>query len=1363
LRKSTSTTLEPATLDLVNKTFYEEGTGNVKETRAPAGNSEQVSAPSFSADFGSEGTGSGSLKGSWGIALDASGDAWVADTGNNRIEEFSPTGSFITTYGKEGSGNVQFKEPRDIAINQSTGNMYVADSANNRIEELNSKGEFVSSIGTSGSGKLNYPRYVTIDASGDLWVSDYGNNRVVEFSSEGIFIREVGTIGTGNGQFTKPAGIAITEGSVYIVDEGNSRVEQFTTSGTYLGQFGSKGSKSGQFNEPLDITENQSTGALYVCDLANNRMEEFSPAGKFLTEWQTWGSTHEQYGPASVAVGATGKLYIDDPYVNKIGIWISPETGGTNLRYSTQFGTSGTGNGQFNDPSGVAVDGHGDVWTTDFTNDRFEEFSSKGGFIASYGKEGGGNGQFYGPAGIAINKSTGNVYIADDWGAHMEEFSSAGTFIREFGSSGEGKLNGPIGVAIDLSGDVWVTDSGNNRIVEFSSTGTYIAAYGKEGKGEAQFKDPAAIAVSGEDVYVADSANHRIEELTVKGAYVRAFGVEGNGSSEFWTPEGIAVDAAGNLYVSDHNAGHIEEFSPSGVFKATFSSPGSGEGQLTHPGGDAIDSAGDLYIVDSGDNRVELWNDNQQAAHDTQTIYYTAEANLTYPNCGNHPEWADLVCQTQPATQPDHGVSELPVTTIGSYNIWDEAEKTEEKFGTGVKEVIRTKTETYDSAGRALTSKEISSIDTALPEVTNEYNTENGALAKQSTSEGSITEKYNTLEQLIEYTDAAGNVTKDTYEEGGDGRLVETREGKGEEAKSSQTFSYDLTTGFITKLIDSAAGTFTASYDLEGTMNSETYPNNMTANYTTNSVGQTTSLVYEKNTSCASKCPEIWFGDSIIPSIHGETLQQTSTLSKENYAYDGAGRPFETQETPAGKGCTVRLYAYEEESNRTSETTREPGTEGKCATEGGTIERHTYDEADHLTDEGVEYETFGNTTKLPANDEDGHEITSTYYVDNQVASEEQNKELIDYTYDPLGRTLDTISENKGTKAKSTIIAHYSGSGNALTWTSEGTEKWTRNIPGIDGTLSATQEAGKEPILQLHDLQGDIVATAVKSETESKLRSTYNSTEFGVPSEGKAPPKYAWLGAAGIFTETTFESGVSTQNGVSYIPQIARDLQTAPIVPPGAFPNGQGTGSPYSSEIPGWYISLSNAESETTAAAYQKKLEEEARKRAEEEAPKPSPGGGPMLPLGGSSGWACEDAAITDQEVPGCGPTEAEWLTAEEAFYEGDAEARAAWGPGSFKNFIEGVAHEASSVGEYLYRNAAFNFDSQLKKAKASWNFFVELFNPDGFAELGFSCAKGAKDGTDSTDALSQELPPAGSKVVVGVGLVLGCINGVGGG
>ena len=103
-----------------------------------------------------------------------------------------------------------------------------------------------------------------------------------------------------------------------------------------------------------------------------------------------------------------------------------------------------------------------------------------------------------------------------------------------------------------------------------------------------------------------------------------------------------------------------------------------------------------------------------------------------------------------------------------------------------------------------------------------------------------------------------------------------------------------------------------------------------------------------------------------------------------------------------------------------------------------------------MTDEGVEYDALGNATKLPAVDAGGQELGSSYYVDGQVATQEQNKTLDSYVYDPAGRTMEATAEDTETKAGRRIVSHYAGPGEAVTWTSEGTEKSSRNIPGIGG-------------------------------------------------------------------------------------------------------------------------------------------------------------------------------------------------------------------------------------------------------------------------------------------------------------------------
>ncbi len=1140
LRKPTSVVTDPGGLDRASTTVYSGETGDVVETQSPGGDSETVYPPVFSSQFGGEGSGNGQFERTGGVAIDASGDDWVADYYNDRVEKFSPSGTFLAAYGTGGSGNGQFYHPLGLAINQSSGSVYVADSQNNRIEELSSSGAFVRSFGTSGEGTLKEPSGVAISANGEeLYVADHGDNQIVVFSAEGAFIRKFGSAGSGNGQLSAPNAIVVSEGSVFVVDSGNDRVEQFSSSGAYEGQFGAKGTGSGQFESPSFIAANPSTGVLYVSDTNNHRVEEWSPSGKFLTEWQTWSPSHELDFPYGLAVDSSGKLYVGDEWGDKVSSWLPPEAGGAKLAFGSAFGSAGWEGGHFWGPLGVAVDGEGDVWVTDHGNDRVEKFSPAGSLIASYGSHGYGNGEFDEPTGIDINQATGDVFVSDTGNERIDELSPTGSFITSFGHSGAGKLAHPAGLKVDSAGNVWVADSAEDRIVEFSSTGTFIAAYGEEGSGHGQFKAPMGIAFSGEHAYVADAGNSRVEILSTKGEYINKIAIEGPGSGELYDPEGIASDAAGNLYVVDSSAGHVEEFSASGAYKATYASAGSGEKQLNHPVGVAIAADGDMYVADTEDNRVEHWTNDNPAVHHAQTVYYSAGEEASVTACRKHPEWAGLPCQTNPAAQPNTpGLPELPVMTI-AYNMWDEKAVVEERFGS----VTRVTTNTFEgNSERPLSTEEKSSVNATMPKVTDKYNIATGDLEEQASTNGEkLVSTTNQLGELATYTDADGN--RATLEHDAYGRVTELKDGS-EEGRGSQKYAYNATTGARTSLTDSAAGLFGATQDVEGNTTAETFPNGMTAYYTRNSVGAATGIEYKKTSHCTEEKEScVWFKERLTPSIHGEAIKQMSTLAEASNTYNSAGELTQVQETPTGEGCKIYLYNYDEDGNRLSQTEREPATEGKCATEGGSTQAHVYS-ANRLADPGVIDDAFGDTERLPAVDAGGSELVSTFYVDGQVYKQKQSGETIEYMLDPEDRTRKTTYE--GGKP-SPVISHYDAPGSAVAWTSEPESKWTRNIPGIEGELAAVETSSMSVVLQLHDLQGNIVATAGISEIETKLLSKYSSSEFGVPTGKGRPPRYAWFGAGELTSE--FSSGVITQDGETYVPQTGRELQAeAPDLP-----------------------------------------------------------------------------------------------------------------------------------------------------------------------------------------------------------------------
>ncbi len=855
--------------------------------------------------------------------------------------------------------------------------------------------------------------------------------------------------------------------------------------------------------------------------------------------------------------------------------------------YKAQFGSKGSGAGQANYPYDDTIDSHGNLWVSDVENDRVDEFSSSGAFIEAFGfgvgtkgeekletctstckagKAGSDSGQFSFPAGIAF--AGGDLYVADWGNDRIEVFNEKIELVTTIGSkgTGAGQFEGPVAVEVAPNGNIWVGDSGNNRLEEFKSSGAFIEAIGfgvnggtgkvfevctssckagLAGSGNGQFAEPSGIAFANGAMYVAEFKNARVQEFNEKYEYAAKFGSKGTGNGEFEAPESIAVSPAnGDLYVADIDNDRVEEFTTSGSYLTQFGSKGSTNGQLKEPAGVAISTAGEIYVSDTDNYRIEEWAPTitgNEGAHDTKTIYYTKASNSEYKECGEHPEMANLPCETLPAGQPGtSGLPELP-TTKYTFNVLNEPETTTEKVGS----TERTNTNTYDAAGRPKTLAISSTVGEPVPTVTDEFNKETGALEKQCQNEGKLCVKGidNKLGQLESYIDAGGNTTTFEYEKEKEARLVETNDQQG-----TEKFEYSETTGLPDELIytnGTTKLTFTATRDVEGNILTESWPNGMSVTWAYDSVDKPISLVYKKTTSCTEeekeKCK--WFKDTVTPSIHGQWLEQASTFSHQNYFYASPGNLTEVQNITGGK-CTTRLYAYDEDINRTSLTTREASTE-KCATEGGTIQEHKYDTADRLTDPGIAYNPLGDITTLPAADAEAnaeHPLTNTYYTNNQVASQTQNEQTIGYKLDPAGRTLETASTGKPNNF--TTLSHYAGPSSAPAWTINPVSgEWRRNIMGLSGSLVAIQNNGETPELELINLHGDVIAKAYLSETATGLASKADTSEFGVPTV-TAPAKYSWLGASELPTE--LPSGVISMGARSYVPQIGRFLQPDPV-------------------------------------------------------------------------------------------------------------------------------------------------------------------------------------------------------------------------
>jgi sugar lactone lactonase YvrE len=349
-----------------------------------------------------------------------------------------------------------------------------------------------------------------------------------------------------------------------------------------------------------------------VADTNNQRIQHFSAAGQFLGQWGSYGSGDGQFSkPRGVAVGSDGTVYVTDWGNHRI------QRFSTAGQFLGQWGSYGSADGQFNHPSDITISTDGTIYVADTDNYRIQHFSATGQFLGQWGSQGNGDGQFnwvmslvVNPAGVVV-ASDGTVYVADSGNNRIQRFSATGQFLGKWGSygSGDGQLNGPRGIAVTSDGTVYVADTYNHRIQRFSATGQFLGKWGSQGNGDGQFSYPSGVAVASDGtVYVADSGNRRIQRFSATGQFLGQWGSQGNGDGQFGYPSGVAVASDGTVYVADSGNHRIQRFSATGQFLGKWGSLGSGDGQLSGPWGVAVASDGTVYVADTGNNRIQRFS-----------------------------------------------------------------------------------------------------------------------------------------------------------------------------------------------------------------------------------------------------------------------------------------------------------------------------------------------------------------------------------------------------------------------------------------------------------------------------------------------------------------------------------------------------------------------------------------------------------------------------------------------------------------------------------------------------------------------------------------------------------------------------------
>jgi tripartite motif-containing protein 71 len=256
---------------------------------------------------------------------------------------------------------------------------------------------------------------IAFDGLGNLYLAEFDDDLIYKYSLTGKELTHWGGHGSDLGQLEAPDKLAFdAQGNLYVTEVGsqsaggNSRIQKFSPTGMPLGQWGTFGSAPGQFDTPVGIALNQH-GDMYVADAGNHRIQKLSALGQPLSQWHTVGSGSGELTEIGydLALDASGNVYVSEPHPFSDGNDRIQKFSPSGEQLAT-WGGSGTGKGQFNQPTGLTVDSKGNVFVVDADNNRVQELSPTGQFVAQWpGPEPG----FKFVSKIALDDH-GNIYVS---------------------------------------------------------------------------------------------------------------------------------------------------------------------------------------------------------------------------------------------------------------------------------------------------------------------------------------------------------------------------------------------------------------------------------------------------------------------------------------------------------------------------------------------------------------------------------------------------------------------------------------------------------------------------------------------------------------------------------------------------------------------------------------------------------------------------------------------------------------------------------------------------------------------------------------------------------------------------------------
>ena len=572
------------------------------------------------------------------------------------------TAGFSGDGGQASAAELNF--PEGMAVD-SSGNLYIADAGNSRVRKVTPAG-VISTVALIGTGVF----CLAADTKGNLFAT--GAQNVMKIDSSGNVTAYAGTGVAGFGgdggpataaQFYNPYGLRVdSNGNVYVADTSNNRVRMInpqgvisTVAGSATGGFlgdGGQANKAELF-QPADVALD-AQGNLYISDALNGRIRIVAPGGIINTYAGGGGSLTDgqvvlaELAPDGIAIDANGNLLIAELNYREVRR-ISQQTIST---VAGQLPSSGTGDGGLAtaagllEPFGVAVDATGDVLISDYVDNRIRKVSPAdiistvtGTGIPGFTLSGPASGAPIGaPTYISFDKN-GDLIFAT--GA-IQQISAAGVISTLAGGlagfSGDGgpatsaALLGADSAVEDASGNIYISDKGNNRIRKVSPQGVISTIAGNGTPGFSGDNGPAASAElyqpyqlaldTAGNLFIADWGNSRVRKInfttgiiaTVAGGGAGALGDGGPAAAATvgGNLTGLAVDAGGNLYIATDS--RIRKVNGATGIISTIGGNGtdgfSGDGgpatnaQIHAATGVAVDTSGNVYFTDIGNYRV---------------------------------------------------------------------------------------------------------------------------------------------------------------------------------------------------------------------------------------------------------------------------------------------------------------------------------------------------------------------------------------------------------------------------------------------------------------------------------------------------------------------------------------------------------------------------------------------------------------------------------------------------------------------------------------------------------------------------------------------------------------------------------------